>query len=186
MWVRKDHAFEAIVDPVLFQKAQEVIALRAIPTDEEMLDRLRAFLRKNGKLSSKLMKASQGLSCAQAYAARFGSIAEAYRRIGFQPRRSLAHVERDRMLRSIRREFVTRAVEVLKSLGASIERHRGSSFFTINETLNVRLVLARCQSSKGVNRWRLGFATPLKPDVTIFARLSTGPRGVNNPLSRDG
>jgi hypothetical protein len=97
MWVRKDHAFKAIVDPGLYQKAQAVVARRAIPTDEEMLDRLRAFLRKNGMLSSKLMKASQGLPCAQAYSARFGSIAEAYRRIGFHPRRSLAHVERDRI-----------------------------------------------------------------------------------------
>jgi DNA invertase Pin-like site-specific DNA recombinase len=48
MWVRKDHAFEAIVDSGLYQKAQEVIALRAIPTDEEMLDRLRAFLLRTG------------------------------------------------------------------------------------------------------------------------------------------
>ena len=174
MWVRKDHAFEVIIDPGLYQKAQEVIALRAIPTNEEMLDRLRTFLRKNGKLSSKLMKAGLGLPCAQAYAARFGSIAEAYSRIGFQPRRSLAHVERDRILRSIRREFMRRSVDVLKSFGASIERHRGSSFFPINDTLNIRLVLARCRTSKGVNRWRLQFATPLKPDVTIFARLAPG------------
>ena len=174
MWVRKDDAFAAIIDSTLYQKAQELVAVRSIPTDEEMLDRLRRFLQKHGKLSSKLMKASLGLPCAQACAARFGSIAEAYRRIGFEPRASLSHVERDRIVRRIRREFVIRTIELLSSYGASVQRYRGSPFFKINDTLNVRLVLARCRTSKGVNRWRLHFRTPLKPDVTIFARLAPG------------
>lgn len=182
MWVRKDHAFEAIIDPNLYEKAQEVIALRAIPTDEEMLDRLRTFLRKHGKLSSKLMKRSLGLPCAQACAARFGGITEAYRRIGFKPRANLVHFERDRMVRSIGREYKSRVVEILKTFGASVKRYRGSAFFTINEKLNVRLVLARCRTSGNVNRWRLQFGTPLKPDVTIFARLAPGNEAILDHL----
>jgi hypothetical protein len=59
MWIRKDNAFEGIIDPSLFQKAQEMIAIRAgALTDEEMLDRLRHCRRKHGTLSSKLIKSS--------------------------------------------------------------------------------------------------------------------------------
>jgi DNA invertase Pin-like site-specific DNA recombinase len=158
MWIRKDNAFEAIIDPELFQKAQEVMAIRAgALTDEEMLDRLRRMLTTHGKLSSKLMTSSLGFPCAQAYTNRFGSIAEAYRRIGFQPRTSLAHVERDRMLTPIRREFMARVVGILKEYGASVERHKGSALYTINQKLNIRLVVTSCRTSKGVDRWKLYF-----------------------------
>ncbi len=175
MWIRKDNAFEAIIGPGLFQKAQEMIAIRGgALTDEQMLDRLRRCRRKYGKLSSKLMKSSLGLPCAQAYANRFGSIMEAYRRIGFQSRKSVAYVERDRLLTPIRRQFIARSVEMLRGYGASVERHRGSALFTINERLNIRLVLTRCLSVPGVSRWRLHFSKPLNPDVTIFARLTPG------------
>jgi len=175
LWIRKDNAFEAIIDAALFQKAQERIAIRAgALSDEEMLDRLHRCLRKHGRLSSKLMKSSLGLPCAQAYANRFGSIMEAYRRIGFRSRTSVEHVERDRILTPIRRQYIARVVGLLKGYGASVERHRGSALFIINETLNVRLVLTRCLSVTGVNRWRLQFPKPLKPDVTIFARLAPG------------
>jgi DNA invertase Pin-like site-specific DNA recombinase len=175
MWIRKNNAFEAIIDAGLFQKAQEMIAIRAgALSDEEMLDRLRHCRRKHGTLSSKLMRSCLGLPCAQAYATRFGSIMEAYRRIGFLSRKSVAHVERDRLLTPVRRQFVARMVDVLKGYGASVERHRGSALFTINETLNVRLVLTRCISVSGVNRWRLHFPKSLQPDVSIFARLAPG------------
>jgi DNA invertase Pin-like site-specific DNA recombinase len=170
-WVRKEHAFEGIIDPTVFQKAQEIIALRAIPSDEEMLDRLRRFLQKHGALSSKLMKGSMGLPCAQAIASRFGSIAEAYRRIGFHSRTNLDYVEANRKLTPIRRQFMGRIIDTLKGYGASVKRYRGSALYTINQTLDIRLVLTPCKTSKGVNRWKLYFPTPLKPDVTIFARL---------------
>ena len=121
------------------------------------------------------MKSSLGLPCAQAYA-RVG-LAASWKHtdaLDFS-RKSVAHVERTALLTPIRREFVARVVETLKGDGALVERHRGSALFTINETLfNVRLVLTRCLSVAGVNRWRLYFPKTLKPDVSIFARLAPG------------
>jgi len=175
MWVRKDDAFEPLIDSDLYEKAQELNKLRSVHrTDEQMLDRLRWCLREHGTISSKLMKASLGLPCAHAYADRFGSIPEAYKRIGYKSRVNLDFVERERKVRPIRREFMARAIEVLKSNGASVKTFPGSAFLTINNTLNLRFGLTQCRSSVRTNLWKLQVRTPYKPDVTIFARLAAG------------
>jgi DNA invertase Pin-like site-specific DNA recombinase len=129
MWVRKDNAFEAIVDPELYKKAEEEAEARSrFQTDEQLLEHLRQLLRKHGKVSERLIRASLGMPCTHVFTARFGGLAEAYKRVGFQPRRNLAYVDRDRALTPIRREFVTRVVRTLTSFGALVQQDvRGQS-----------------------------------------------------------
>jgi DNA invertase Pin-like site-specific DNA recombinase len=59
MWFRKDNAFEAIIDPELYRKAEEEAEARSrFRTDEQLLEHLRQLLRTHGKLSERLMRAS--------------------------------------------------------------------------------------------------------------------------------
>ena len=175
MWVRKDNAFEAIVEPELYQKAVKEAAARAsFLTDEQLLEHLRQLLRKHGKLSERLIRASLGMPCTHVFTTRFGGLAEAYRRVGFQPSRDLSYVNRDRALTQVRREFVTRVVNTLKSFGATVRQDARGQFLTVNENLNLRVGIARCRAFKRFNSWRLQLCTPWKPDVSIFARLAPG------------
>jgi len=175
MWVRKDNAFEAIVDPELYRKAErEAEARSRFLTDEQLLEHLRQLLQTHGKLSERLIRASLGMPCTQVFTARFGGLAEAYKRIGFQPRRNLAFVERDRALTSIRREFITRVVGTLKSFGASVQQDVRRQFLTVNGNLNMRVCITRCRAFKRFDSWRLQLCSPWEPDVTIFARLAPG------------
>jgi len=53
-------------------------------SDQEMLDALRNLLREHGGLSDKLIKATKSIPSGYEYRKRFGSLPEAYRRIGFR------------------------------------------------------------------------------------------------------
>jgi len=52
MWIRKDAAFEAVVAPELFSRAQQIIQARSKHyTDDEMLEQLRNLFTRYGTLS---------------------------------------------------------------------------------------------------------------------------------------
>ena len=175
MWIRRDDAFQGIVDPDLYRKTEaEALARSRFLTDEQLLELLRRLLRKHGKLSERLLKASPDMPCGQVYAMRFGGLAEAYRRVGYQPYRNLSWVERDQPLAPIRREFITRVVGTLRSFGASVQQDVRGQFLTINENLIVRISITRCRSLRRINSWRFQLRSPAHPDVTVFARLAPG------------
>jgi DNA invertase Pin-like site-specific DNA recombinase len=174
MWVRKDNAFQALVEPELYSKAVAEAEARSHQTDEQLLEQLRKLLRKYGKVSERLIRASFGMPCTQVFTSRFGGLAEAYERIGFQPRRNLAYVARDRTLTPIRREFIARVVGTLRSFGAFVEQDTRGQLLTVNENLNVRVSITRCRAIKRFNSWKFQLISPFTPDVSIFARLAPG------------
>lgn len=173
MWVRKDNAFQALVEPELYRKAaKEEDARSRLLTDEELLEHLRQLLQTHGKVSERLIRASIGMPCTHVFTARFGGLAEAYKRVGFQPRRNLAYVDRDRALTPIRRDFIARVVGALRGFGALVQQDTRGQFLTVNENLNVRLGITRCRAFKRFNSWRFQLSSPWTPDVSIFARLA--------------
>jgi DNA invertase Pin-like site-specific DNA recombinase len=173
MWIRRDDAFQGIVDPDLYRRTEAEADTRSRPyTDEQLLDHLRKLLLKHGKLSERLIRASSDTPCHQIYNLRFGGLAEAYRRIGYQPVRNLAYIERDRKCVSIRRTFIAAVVQKLVRIGASVQRDTKTQVLTVNGRQRLRLIVARCRGGKRFDRWKLRLYSPVKPDVTLIARLS--------------
>jgi DNA invertase Pin-like site-specific DNA recombinase len=174
MWVRKDKAFPAIVDSALFERAQKEADSHHFLTDGQLLERLQQFWQKHGRLSTHLFKLSPDMPCGQVYKARFGSIAEAYKRIGYRPYRDLTWTQRDKPLTAIRQKFVRDVIAKLEGFGASLKQDVRRQFLTINEDLTMRIGITRCRAFKRIHSWRFQLATPYKPDVSIFARLTPG------------
>ena len=175
MWIRRDNAFPAIVDPELFRKAEAVAAARSGPsTDEELLEYLRQFLSKHGKLTERLITSAWDMPCAQMYNQRFGGLTEAYKRIGYKPVRNLAHVERDRGLTAIRRAFIANVVDELVGLGATVRQDARTKLLLVNGHLRMRLIISPCRTRKRGDRWKLHLRSPLNPELTLFARLASG------------
>jgi hypothetical protein len=68
MWVRRDTAFEPIVSQEIFFKAQAIIQeSQKKSTDEELLDRLRRLMEREGRLSSRLIDEREDLPSRYAY-----------------------------------------------------------------------------------------------------------------------
>ena len=85
-WVRIENAFEPIVDRALFDAAQGIRVRRcARPTDEEALAGLRALRKREGIITSALIESDPELPSVTFYRDHFGGLAEAFRRIGYEP-----------------------------------------------------------------------------------------------------
>jgi len=85
-WIRLDAAFTPIIPRALFEQAQKTRLLRAEHlTNEQILERLRDLLKREGRLSVSIINGGLQGPCACTIWARFGSLREAYRLIGYHP-----------------------------------------------------------------------------------------------------
>lgn len=203
MWVRRDNAFEPIIDHRLFAKAQrrlkEVEYGRSM-SDQDLLDRLAALLRAKGHLSLKLMMTTKGIPHYKTYAQRFGSLADVFRRVGFEPKARYCFKETaartDHLIASVARDVI-----------AELERrHRSITFLqelrllTVSSFVTVSVTLARLASDGNsypgpTPRWMMQRLKYRKSDLVLIVRLDAANAGVkdyfllpttNLPKTRDG
>ncbi|MDP1826603.1 MAG: recombinase family protein [Archangium sp.] len=173
MWVRRDGAFEAIVDVTDFLAAQALIVERhRRATDSELLEKLSALASHGGALSGVLIDETEGMPSSAAYRHRFGSLARAYQLIAYTPDRDLAFVEINKRLRQLHPEIVAQVVTALEEQGGAVERDPETDLLTVNGMLVISVVIARCQTTPAdAMRWTVRLEEGLQPDLTIAVRM---------------
>ena len=173
MWIKKEGAFEAIVQPDLFYTAQGIMRARARRyTDEELIERLRSLYENRGILSGLIIDETEGMPSASVYVHRFGSLIRAYQMVGFTPDRDYRYLEVNRFLRQLHPEIVARTEAEIGAIGGMVVRDPATDLLRVNDEFSVSLVLARCQTNEsGSHRWKVRFDTSLSPDVTVAVRL---------------
>lgn len=173
MWIRADGVFPAIVDRNLFEAAQTIIRERSFRlSDEEMLEALRNLRRDKGLLSGLIIDEAEGLPSSSAYSSRFGSLLQAYKLVGYTPKRDYRYVEINRHLRALHPDVMTEILGGLETAGCQILTIPGSELISVNGELTISVVIARCHHTAGGSyRWRLRFDTGLQPDITIAVRM---------------
>jgi DNA invertase Pin-like site-specific DNA recombinase len=174
MWIRRNGAYEAIVDPSLFYVAQGILRERNRRfSDAEMLDRLKSLLEKEGRLSGFLIDECDGMPPSSAYRSRFKSLVRAYRLIGYTPERDYAFLETNQRLRAMYPGVVTEVTGKIEALGAHIERDSATDILKINREFTASLVIARCQfTGAGSLRWLIRLDAGLQPDITVAIRMN--------------
>jgi len=172
-WVRRDGAFEAIVDPRDFYRAEGIILGRHRRfSNDEMLARLRELLQRHGRLSALLIDESETGPSSTVYRHRFGSLVEAYRAIEYTPERDLRFLEINRHLRKLYPQVMSDVVEALRHAGGEVSRDPDTDLLTINELVTASIVLARSRrTAAGSLRWALRFDQGLLPDITVAVRM---------------
>jgi DNA invertase Pin-like site-specific DNA recombinase len=182
MWIRKAAAFEAIVSPDLFYKAQGIILARTRRfTNEELIERLKSLYHSRGFLSGLVINETDGMPSTTVYAHRFGSLIRAYQMVGFTPDRDYRYIEANRLLRKMHPEIVQRTEREIADLGGSVKRDPTTDLLLVNGEFTASIVLARCQQQEhGGNRWKIRFDTSLLPDITVAVRL-----GPSNEMTLD-
>jgi DNA invertase Pin-like site-specific DNA recombinase len=180
-WIRAEKVFTPIVDPVLFEKAQVIIAARAQHLgDEAMLEILRSILEHNGMLSGLIIDEIEGAPSSSSYRSRFGGLLRAYALVGFSPNRDYRYLEINRKLRALHPAVVSEVLDGLREAGGVVVQHPLTDILTINDEFTASIVIVRCfQTSVGSLRWKLRLDTALKPDLTVAVRMdesNDGPR----------
>ncbi|MEM1333309.1 MAG: recombinase family protein, partial [Actinomycetota bacterium] len=174
IWVRKDGAFQAIVSHELFFTAHGVFQERQRRhSDEELLAMLRRLASECETLSAAAIDRSDSLPTAATYRSRFGSLIEAYRRVGYEPERDYGYIEINRQLRERWPGMVQDVSRRLKGVGASVSEDARSGYLMIKGEYSAAVVLSRCQATRsGSFRWRARLNSAVAPDITILARMN--------------
>lgn len=132
--IRVDGAFPAIVTHELFHAAKEQRRLRARKlTDDELLEVLSDLWKREGRITSKLMKLEPKVPNPQAYIERFGSLRYAYRRIGYVQERYLGYGDIRDYIQVWLPSVMGYAREILEDDGSTVTQ-RGRTL-CIDETL---------------------------------------------------
>lgn len=188
-WVRCDNAFEAVVDPTIFEKARRIFAKRPArlnhiwPSDEDILARLKALWLEKGKLSCAIIDYADDMPHSALYRIRFGSMRRALELIGY-----------DRKVYNCfdaRRSAIMTATKVQSDLTGKLQRsgvkadfvppttHRSQAIITVNCVLTVSVCVARCHEHKpGKRRWCLRRTIGNEADLILIARMDEANREV--------
>ena len=174
MWVRKEAAFEPIVQPEDFYTVRGLILARSRKySDEEMLDMLRTLHGVQGTLSGIIINECKDIPSSSAYAHRFGSLIRAYELIGYTPERDYSYIEVNRYLKRLHPEVLDSMLEEIRNHGASIQGDVNDDLLWINGEISFTLALARCQSTIAGNaRWTIRLNSSMNPDFSLVARMA--------------
>jgi hypothetical protein len=175
MWIRRENAFEAIVAPKIFKKAQELLAQRRCRlSDQDCLDRLSALWQKRGHLSHKIIIGSKTIPDSSTYRARFGSLTAAYREIGFRPRPRYRWPETEAKIRSLVNAAMAEIISKLEKRGGAPEFDDKGRLLTVGRHITVSVGAARglCEGG-GQTRWRVKVDRNATSDWTLIFRMNS-------------
>jgi DNA invertase Pin-like site-specific DNA recombinase len=180
MWVRRDDAFDGLVDRMLFSTAQAIIRHRSQRlANEEMLEALKCVLAKHGFLSGLIIDEADDTPSSSAFRSRFGGLLRAYQLVGYTPDRDYRFLEINRFLRSRHPDIVATTIEGIRQAGGEVVQAPDTDLLTINQEFTAAIVLARCQETQaGSLRWNIRLDTGLAPDINVAVRLSAGNREI--------
>jgi DNA invertase Pin-like site-specific DNA recombinase len=184
MWVRFDNAFEPIVPPKLFAKAQKVVLELASGrkySNRELLDDLAALLRKRGNLSQDIIRSAKELRNFSVYAKRFGSIMNAYKRIGFKPHSRYRFVEIATNIDTTVREVADHMIAAMERRGTNVTFLPELYLLTVERGLTVGLAIARCVANgTGMKsqRWEVRRLRYRRADLTLIIRMNPSNRKI--------
>ena len=169
-WVRLEGAFEAIVEPDLFRRAQETIAgwTSRISNDDAIL-RLRQLFEQHGHLCAKLINSTPGMPGSAFYEERFGGLLRAYARVGFEPQRDYRflsdYTRRRRQLFQLRDQVAS----AMRVRGLAVEHKPGALLLKCNG-VRVAVMLALKHAIGKKVRWSAQVPGPVAPRWVLIAR----------------
>jgi hypothetical protein len=148
-------------------------------SDDELLSRLKSLLEKEGRLSQAIMNRTLGISSIRVYDERFGSMREAYRRIGYNLKWDTDWIDREKEFNALLQHNAADLVCRLERAGAVAAFEPGADVLRINKRFAVSLRLAR--SWRGLDRkliWTINRRTVLPKGYIVAIRLDERNKGV--------
>jgi DNA invertase Pin-like site-specific DNA recombinase len=173
-WAVRESAFQPIVPPEQFARAQEIIQERRKRfTDEEMLEALRRLWARRGTLNSDLIDGASGVPSTSSYYDHFGGITQAYRLIGFRPKRDSSYTTAGHSFSKLKQELLEGLACRIRSQGgkATFESFPPGSM-VIGEGITLRIMVSRPRTGpQGHPVWALNLTQQRTADILLVARI---------------
>ncbi|WP_256378843.1 recombinase family protein [Bradyrhizobium sp. Ai1a-2] len=168
MWIRRDNAFPALIEPELFKGAQEIIVRRRQGRSEiEMLARMATLRSEKGYLTAAMIEADQDLPSTETLRRHYGSLMDAYKLIDYQPSRLVTRTNVAAKRRSIAKRAAIEIGAKIKSLGGKARFEEGSQLIRIQDEFLLSVCVARATRERlGRLRWYAQVDRCAKADLT--------------------
>ena len=169
-WIVVPNAIEAIVDPVTFEAAQEIIRNRHWNlSNEQVLDALRTILLEKGRLSGTLLRGVPNALAKEGYVRRFGSLTQAFELVGYRSRQKETIVHRDEV-RNVRRVLMESLVHIFPD-EVSIQTRGPSRRNYLQLKNGCRVAVRVCRRLRNVNHptWML---QPVRREKRLISLLA--------------
>jgi DNA invertase Pin-like site-specific DNA recombinase len=146
-WIRSEGCIEPIVTTDVFFAAKKIIEERRVDglTEEEMLARLRRTLMKEGRLSLRIINKTVGLPCHHVYIARFGSIRNAYRLIGYASKRNFEYLDSRHIWHDQLSQLQSQVIAKIERGGGCIVSNDLANGLRVNGLVNIYFRVAQLE-----------------------------------------
>lgn len=171
-WVVNENAFERLLSPALFKRAQCERLRRSYRADKaELLDMLRNYYKANGKITAKLIDEDRSMPDSRLYARRFGSLMTAYDLAGLSRREDCKFALTKRIIHSARTSFFADVCSCISASGHIFQRDPAAHEITIDGDVRVRVETAACRhSNRASPYWMVAFHQGV--DFILIARMN--------------
>jgi DNA invertase Pin-like site-specific DNA recombinase len=123
-WVIVPGAYEPVIEPAVFELAQEEFRNRPYNrSNEQAIEALRSILSTNGRLTPRLIRSELSAFSPEGYRRRFGSLTRAYELAGYQSPHALTVIHKNQ-IRKLRRDCMESLVRTFPGQ-LSIQTRRG-------------------------------------------------------------
>jgi DNA invertase Pin-like site-specific DNA recombinase len=180
-WICVEKAFEGIVSPKLFEKARSLLVQRTPKqhSREDLLDRLRMLLAKNGRLSTAIVR-NDASPDYRMYYKKFGGLRACYALIGYQQKNDWHNVTEVAARRVIALIVLKRLKAALRSHGATLNLRTRIVTLTNGVAITVKVAKYFKTPREHFDRWRLHITRRVTPDFTVVVRLASDNRAIHD------
>lgn len=173
-WIRKPGAFMGIIDLAMFERAQAKrarVALGAFLPDDDLLTKLRDFIRKHGVVNSKMLGGKNHMPSPLTYKRRFGGMKAAYDLVGYNHYSASYNWNERERLRKLRLSLLARIERAVQCAGEKMVATSSSRFF-LGKGLPCSFRLAKSYRAQEVpEKWRVRFNRRLEAELHLIGRL---------------
>lgn len=122
-WLLKPGAFEPLIDPETFEKAQAILQARTVnKSDEEILASVRKLLASKGKLTHTLIRKCPDAPSPSTLRYRFGGLRRVYELVGYGRPGQFAFMSMRQKTLALRNDLFARIVKAFPGKIEAVQR----------------------------------------------------------------
>ncbi len=176
-WIKKPRAFDALIDPAIFGRAQDLRRQRAERyTRQELLDILRRIYTEHGEISTRLIDEYPDGPHHNAFLNRFQTLSNAYRMAGVPAtQRAERYLESLRKIETIRNDLMAKIKECVAEVGGSIDALPSKNTFLLNGQTSARLLVVRARRNRADKPFRWNVPLRRVPGIQFIVAVQLDP-----------
>jgi len=179
-WIRCRGAIEPIIDWQLFERAQVKLRPPATYSDADILNHMTAIWCVKGYLTGTLLSNNPNCPDRRTLGARFGSIKQALKQVGYVETRCYKYLNLEERLTRIDRQLIAQLTSLILREGVTLRFEPETLFLRLPDSRSIlTIVIPYGGCSRRKKGWWLQYLNlPTRSDLLLVARLRKSNSGV--------